>query len=153
MASHKSPGFRRYASAIETHRPFGPKDSYWRGEALALVESRNDFLSHKRTRRDMMRPPQAIDISCQAFTPGSSDFVRSKIIEPAPRQNALLWEQRRPGISDLHHHLGRLAPSHPAASCSSELSPPPISSRTGPRFPGRRAACGDEDCCSFACIC
>src|SRR6266702_2713016 len=100
----------------------------------------------------MMGPPQAVDISCQALTPGRSHFVGNKVIEPTTRQNMLLWEQGGPGIPDLHDHGGLLYLTHPTASCSSELAPPPISSRTGPRFPGRPGECGDVDC-SFSCIC
>src|SRR5258708_1171329 len=140
------------ASTVEAHRPFGSKDSYWHNQTLVFIEPRNDFLSHQCARRYMMSPPQAVDISRQAFTPGSSNFVRSQIIEPTTRQEILLWKGSGPGIPDLHDPKGLLYPTHPAASCSSELLPPPISSRTGPRFPGRSGECGDDNC-SFSCIC
>src|SRR5260221_14234498 len=151
MAQHKSPGLGRYSSAIEAHCPFGSKYSYWRNKALVLIKPRNDFLSHKCARRHMMGPPQAVDISCQAFTPGGSNFVGTKIIKPTTSQDMLLWEHIVPGISDLYCHMGLLRITHPAASCSSGMAAPPISSRTGPRFPDRPCGLGDEGCFS-SCI-
>ncbi len=98
-----------------------------------------------------MRPPQAIDISGQTFTPERSRFLRSKVIEPTTRQDILLWKRSGPGIPDLHNRKGRLNPTHPARPCSSASVPPPISSRTGPRFPGRPSAGGEDDCSSCTC--
>ena len=40
-----------------------------------------------------MGPSQAVDVSCQAFTPEGTNFVRNKIVEPTTRQDTLFWEQ------------------------------------------------------------
>src|SRR6266849_919557 len=148
VAQDFHPRSGRRSSTIEAHRPCGSKYSYWRNQTLVLIKPRNNLLSHKRTRRHMMGPPQAVDISCQAFTPGGSNFVGNKVIEATTRQDMLLWEHIVPGISDLYCHMGLRYLTHPAASCSSGMAAPPISSRTGPRFPGRSCALGDEGCFS-----
>src|SRR5438105_1338346 len=148
MTQHINPRFGHCSRTIETHGPFCSKHPYWCNKAYVLIESRNDFLSHKSTGRHMMCPSQAVDVSRQAFTPNGTNFVGNKIVEPTTRSNMLPEEHIGPGISDLYHHTCLLHLTYPASCCSSGMVAPPISSRTGPRFPGRPRGSGIRGCFS-----
>src|SRR5207247_3666778 len=101
MAQHKSPRFAHCSSTIKAHRPFCSKHAYWSNKVRVLIESRNDFLGHQRTRRHMMGPSQAVDVACQAFTPMGTDLVGNKMVEPTTRWDMPLWEHAGPGVSAL----------------------------------------------------
>src|SRR5437588_12988259 len=105
-----------------------------------------------------MYPSQAVDVTCQAFTPDGPDLVGNKTVEPTTEKGILLLEDGVPGSSNGYHHACLVHLTYPAGCFSSGTVlvsaslASSISSRTGPRFPARPRRSETKCCFAPSCL-
>src|SRR5216684_2056600 len=87
MVQQRSASTGKRPCAIEAHRDVRAEPCS-SGQRLSQVshDVRKDHLCSKSTRRDMVGPPQAIDVASQAFAPDGLDFVGSKAVQLTARR-------------------------------------------------------------------
>src|SRR5262249_60002871 len=130
-------------------------------QSQLLVEVRDDHFRCQSARRNMVGPPQAVDVAGQTFAPDRLDFIGDKAVKPTPcRQIAFLKDILPPSVGreKTYSKARSINHTHPAFSLSargfdgSSTASCLVASRPGDRFPGRSGFFGfreDSSSCVF----
>src|SRR5215471_16781963 len=88
MFKNFSPFQGRWPNSIHTHcKPSAQRADPLTRECLWFVQIRHDLLNNHRTRRNVMGPPQSIEITCEALLPQAPHRLWFKGVKPTTCRN------------------------------------------------------------------